>query len=511
MEISNLFNNYIRQSLAKEVLAENTIFQGEIIDIQGDIIFLEIPGKGVIQAESKLDLEQLLGESIEFLVESKTASKIEIKPLIEEALSQLASETDASISKVLKEFNIKETDLSKDLIKNLMKYEVPLKAETLNEAVKTLDKLIQLSELEDEGLIFIDKEGLVKENQEVVKPQSIELASNEVLLEESDASDRLAFNKESSGEPINKDELIEKESMTDKDFITSRDLKQVLEDLPDIKKELLSDIKNILISSKSNEDEKELGKWVKELLKDFDIESNEKEFLDIVSFLTKNKLKPSINNIRNLKELMDDPLEFAREFKVLEDDKSLKELSFVKKNGEIVLEEIQDEDKDITSKNIDGKDLEKMELKNKTGNKLDLTRLKEKTEFIKDLNREIYFHFVPINYGRENLNGLINIIKERKKKKTSDDSINIFISLDTHNLGNVSISCQAKQDNLKIKVGIKEKDLSLFKAGKDLLISKIQMLGYNISDIDFIVGKKIDINEELMSNTDPMHFLDIKV
>lgn len=497
MDVKNLLTNYINQNSPKDLFQEKTIFHGEIIRIEGDIIFLEILGKGIIQAESNLDLEEMIGEDVKFIVESKDGNTVKIKPLIDESLKDITKGENRSISKILKDFNIKETDISKDLTRNLMKYEVPLKSNTLKNAIKTLDKLIELSELKDEGLFFIDNE--IKTQTENNK--SAELDGNSTL--ESKENHKQNNGKKSSIESISRESLNE-----------------VLDELPAIKKEFLSDIKKLLVSNNLNDNEIKLGKEVKEILENFEIETDKKELLDIISLMTKNKIKPSLNNIKNLKEFIDNPLKFAKVFEAIEDIKNSKQMESIKnKDGITLNKEFKDLNVNKNIKNIDFKnmedkdiDIEKLKTNDKNSNKLELINLKEKIEFIKDLNKDMYFHLIPFNVGKEKLNGIVNIIKEKDKNKTSsEDNINIYISLDTNNLGNITVSCQSKFDRLEIKVGIDKKDIDFFEKRKEVLIKRIEMLGFNISTLEFIWEEKVSINDNLRSNSNSIHFLDIKV
>lgn len=486
MDINNLLLNYINQNIPKENFRENTVFQGEILEIQGDIVFLEIIGKGVIQAESKLDLEDMIGEKIKFAVTNKNDNKIEIKPLIEDSLKDFVDEKDSSILKILKNYNIKETELSRKLIRNLMKYDISLKDDVISEAIKTLDKIIELSEGDYEGLEFINNN--IEKLDENTNKLDINMEKKIILNENQNPS---------SGK-----------------LTTKTEIRDLMEGLPSVKKELLIDIKKILVSDNPDKNEMKLGKEIKDIFKKINIEAEEDDLLDIISLLTKNKVKPSINNIKNLKELIEDPIEFAKTFQMLRDKSEIKDIKPVHQRQETMLnkgtEKNKDLDKDII-KNIFDKDIEK--LKNFSGNlkKEETIDLKEKIEFIKDLNREIYFHFIPLNVGENKLNGLINIIKDRKREKSFKEGINIFISLDTNNLGNITVSCQAKQDDLNIKIGIDNKDVELFEMKKETLIDRVEILGFKISKLEFTFKDEVNINNSLMLNESPIHFLDIKV
>ena len=146
-----------------------------------------------------------------------------------------------------------------------------------------------------------------------------------------------------------------------------------------------------------------------------------------------------------------------------------------------------------------------------TNAKKEINRLENKIDFLKEMDKDLSFLFLPINYGEKELDGVLTLLKENKNKKIINDTINIFINLDTNNLGNIKISCLAKQETLSIKINIKESDLKLFKLAEQTLIDRIGLTGYEVSKIEFIVDEDLNVLDTMTTNPNPNYFLDIKV
>lgn len=497
MELNNLLFNYIKQIIPNETLDLNSIFEGEIVNVEGDNVYVNIPGKGLVKAESEVDLEKLMGKTIKFIVNSKKDGLIEIKPMIDKDGNPVDKrETTDTISKVLKEFNIKEDDGTKRVVSNLIKHDVPIKRDVIQDAIRTYDKLIELTNLEEDDQL------------ELIEPKRM-MSSKEV-------TESLNSKETGSNFKINEnliDGTVAKENVenTVKDSL-GKEIAEILDGFKDelpIEKEIKTDIRKFILSDKTSLESINLKKSVETMLKDFDFSLKEDEFVEIVSFLTKNKMKPSLNNIKFLKEVLDDPFEFMEETKELMEKVKI-EIIDRKKPGEISLEDSQEEKelgKTIKNSELEKKDLPKLKLNDKK----DLIELRNKSEFLRDLNKDMLFHFIPINYGEKNLDGLVNFLKEKEKKKIGKEKTNIFINLRTHNLGRIKISCQAKKDVLNVVIGIRKEDELIFKTSKPILIDRIEMLGYDVQNIKFILSEDFKLSEEIVSNSDPMHFLDIKV
>lgn len=177
--------------------------------------------------------------------------------------------------------------------------------------------------------------------------------------------------------------------------------------------------------------------------------------------------------------------------------------------------QLNKEDIEESSQNI--KQLQKIigesEIKTSLGSnfKKEINDLENKIDFLKEMDQDLSFLVLPLNYGKEELDGVLTLLKENKSKKTMDDKINVFINLNTNNLGNIKISCQASLESLSIRMNVQKIDLKLFQSAEQGLIDRVSSMGYMIDRIDFIVGENINIMDTMVTNPNPTYFLDIRV
>lgn len=454
------------------ILKEGSLFKGEILEIFEEFVLLEIIGYGTIKATLDGDVNLLEGNEMRFLVKSNEDGKIKIKPLVNEELqvNKSIEKTDNPASEILTKFNIIENKLSVDLVKNLMKYNTPINEKNIIEGIKTLEKLVELISLESDNKVIMFENENVSKNELIYK-EDIKLSNG----------------------------LLEKGN--------SKDLK-----VPE-----KVNIKNLLIVDKhSYPDKTDLSNLVKEFIGN-EVKTEDPNLNKIISFFIKNHIEPSLNNIKNLSELVKEPMEFSKDFvnlsKVLinlgESKESkvnfnkLKDIDFNKENIEITEKNIK------LLQEVVEKDNPKIILNSNF--KKEINELENKIDFLKEMNKNLSFLFIPINYGKKELDGVLTLLKENKSKKTMDDKINIFINLDTNNLGNIKISCLAKQEILSIKINIQKSDLKLFQLAEQSLLDKIESTGYTINNIEFIVDKDLNVMDNIGTNSNLNYFLDIKV
>lgn len=498
LRISNLLlNNIMNQD---EGLKAGAIVRAKILEMTEEFILIDIKGHGITKATLESDLVALKGEEVSFVVKSIMDNKVELKPLLSnDNLNENLPNSirkDNSISLLLKNFNIKETDSSVLLVESLMDYNVPINQENLNEAIKTLDKIIQLTSLTEEDKVILLSE-LVSEDNKMLK-------LNQSLKEEivKPSTENIMENKQNISQ-----EIIGNKTILEEDIPKNENVKEII--LAE-----KSDIKNLLIVEKNDFLEKEdISSTVKIMLGN-NID-NKKELIKIISFFTKNNIKPSLNNIKNLKELNKDPVEFSKVFEEihllvdsLKNNKNSKGFKFIENNLDFNKENIEKS----TGKIEELKKIVDNIKENTTVNlKETLKNLENKIDFLRDMNKDLSFLFLPINFSKKDLEGALTILKGKKNKNPSDNKTNIFINLNTNNLGNIKISCEAISDILSVNINIKKEDLGLFQSMEKQLVERILNIGYNIDRINFIADKDIQIIDSMGSNSNPTYFMDIKV
>lgn len=474
MKITNLLLNNIFLNKEEDILEVGNIFKGQIIEILGDKIIIDIKGRGNLHATMETDIELIKGDELSFLVKSSKGSKISLKPLYKEDTSNVDLDTqgkNSSITKLLKDMNIKESKLSIELTENLMKYNIPITKSNLSEGIKNLEKFFQLISLDDHEKV--------------------------ILLKDEDRPLELNIYK---GTELNTN----KENMVKADDLLIIEFNEAER----------AHIKNLIITDKEDYiDKKDLGPIIKENFNPEITKEQASEFIKILSFFMKNDIKPSLNNIKNLMEFNKNPIEYSKDFKEINN----------------LLSQIIDGDKSTLLNKLDNFDLNISLLKD--GNKLqelkqillkldslggftdkrEIRNLEGKIDFLVDLNKDLSYLVLPFNHGKDSLGGILTLLKENKKKRPVKEGINVFISLDTKNLGNVKASCRLVGSTITIKMRIQKDDLELFKSMEEQLVEKVLSIGYILNGIEFLVEEEIQIIDIMMTNPNPTYVLDIKV
>lgn len=468
MKIENLLVNNIFINSVGKVFKEGSIIKGKIIELFDNSILIDIKGYDKIIATLETGIKAAVGEELSFLIKSINDTEIILKPLIsDEVFDNKNPYENDPISKFLQKHNIKESKLSIGLVENLMKYNAPITEKNLINGIKTLEKLEQLVQLNDnEKVILIEttKDNTITDgipNREVSKS---EVANSEILK-------------------------IEMNYMVDKDHSSIKNI----------------DIKKFLVVKKNDYPE---FKDYKDIIKGFFNNNlkleNQNDNIKIISFLLKNNMKTSLNNINYIKEFDENPLEFVRDFKQIDtvfnsliDENNISiERQELKKETKI--NELQKFIRDFSNKlDVNLKD--------------DINNLDNKIQFLKDINKDLTFFLFPFNYCKKDFNGLLTLIKENNKKKDFNNKINIYLNINTFNLGNIKVSCQLVGNSLFIKMNVNKNDLELFKSTEKQLIEKITSIGYSLKKIEFIVDSNIGIMDILVSNSNPTYILDLKV
>ncbi len=477
LRIENLLlNNFILNN-KEDILREGYTFKGKVLELIDDLIFVEIDGQRTIQAKLETNVKMNIDDEVSFLVKSVDDNEIILRPTIKEKLQLSIPKENNPISNLLKNMNIKENKISMKLVENLMRYNAPITEENLIDGMKALEKLFQLSNLtNEEKVILINNPSLV--NKAPIS-EKIENTQEKIPIKTD-----LKFNRE----------LIIEENRIEDDTSPGK-----------------VDIRSLLVINKADDKESEdITPLVKEFVVNGDNNDLEED-IKIISFFLKYNIKPSLNNIKNLRELNENPIEFVKDLELI--DKILNKDNPKNING-IQLED--NEIKDMMS-NKDTKILELQKNISNFGNTKDLKLAEDiknftnKIDFLRDVNKDLSFVFFPIKHMEKELDGVLALIKEGRKKKNYNGKTNIYINVETYHLGNIKVSCQLLSNVLQVKMNIRNEDLELFKSTEKQLIEKILLIGYSLDRIDFILDNSIRIIDTIVSNSNPIYILDLKV
>lgn len=289
---------------SKDLLSKGSIFKGKIIDILASKVLIEVKDGSIIPATLDSNVDISIGDELTFLVKASDKNEILIKSMNQGDLEQNAirnqKKSDSSILKLLKNMNIEENELSVDIIKNLIKANVNLNRENINNSIKMAGKIEQLTSLSSDEKVIVLNE---------LKSEDL---SNFFVLD--------------------KTKIKSSKATTDKETNSSgRNIEvKVLDKIIGLK----SDIKNILIvKGKSDLNENDININMKNVFDEDNALNLKQNLPKLIALFVKNDIKPTLNNIINMQELNNDPKEYIKNLNKVKiavnkelDEKTFKEL-----------------------------------------------------------------------------------------------------------------------------------------------------------------------------------------
>lgn len=453
-------------STDKGPFVEGDLIEGKILEIVDDIAFIEVKDLGIIKALTQEDLNYQKGRVLTFIVKSLLPNKIELKPILnhieyKETL-ELKSQTKDYLTNILKEFQIEDDPISIEFLDSLIKYNVKLDKENILGGIKIIDKL--------EQFLNLDKGDIVT------------LANSEKEI--------LNIGKEDIRNFI----IVDKEENKYKADLTS--------------------MEKVGLSGRITE---EITAIVREYLTENPLNNEiNSDMIRTISFFIKFNIKPNLNNIKNFVELKEDPSLFSEDFKILQKivNKKFTNLDkriIISKEGfKNLIEESKDKYKQILDR-LEELIKENIPLIDKSTRKA-IEELKNKIELIDEMNKELTFVYLPLGLDKDNLNGIITLLKRKEKKGSSNNKIYVCINLNTKRLGDIKISCEILNSNMNIKFNdINKEDLNLFISRENELKTLVKATGYEINSIEYLFEEDHNILDYLIVNTKPIYYLDMQV
>lgn len=486
MQINNSIN-LIQLNINNELFENGDIIEGEILEIIDDLVIIDFKDLGIIRAFTENDLLDYKNDSLKFEVRSSMPNKIELKPIFNDAESinnlennndeviDFESKAEDYLTNILKEFNIKEDPVSMEFLDTLIKYNVKLDESNLSGGIKVLDKLEQIVNLGEEDIIILANSS---ENEVDIGREDLK---NFIIKDGIENSTNIDLKTQPYTESKeNKIQLIEKNNF------------RIIEN---------SHMKSITKGYLEGEDSR----------KELNLDT-----IKTIGFFTKFNIKPTLNNIKYFLQIKENSSLFSEDFKILEkviDDEFTNHLKRFSINKEDTTSLIEDG-------NLNYKEgLEKIEREleknfhfvNKDIKKT-VEELRNKTEFLDEMNKELTFIYLPINFD-VNYESTITLLKQKKNKDRSNNKINVFINLNTNTLGNIKIMCEVLNNNIMVKFNdVKKEDINLFRSNEEYLKTLVQSTGYDIGSIEYSIEKNnYNILNSLIVNKNPIYYLDVQV
>ncbi|NLM06400.1 MAG: hypothetical protein GX219_05715 [Tissierellia bacterium] len=521
MRIDHLNQQLVQQVLLELAeLTENSVIRGKVVEQNKDHILLKM-GSQEIEASLEGEIENLEGKNIRFLVKSNEDSRIVLKPLLDESQIKTAeAKNENTVEALLKRLNLPQDKSSQELIKNMMKFGLPIDEKSFEEAFSQLNKMESLFNLKEGEKVFVNKDipmGKLIDNaaneaiKTALKDPNSELAKTLNQIGNTSAKEseilNILKNSKSPEEAQQKLNMLftEKDTSLPKENLTLNSRESLT--MPNKENLIKSNIDNLIVSKGDLQGKEEVTREVKSFFEG--LKPNDPETLPkLVSFFKKMDIPLNSENIKSMVEYIEKPELFIKELKtfneVLKNSPELQEL-VKREKGEDVSNLINK-----LAKSLDDSEMSKIFRSQLRDGPVE--SLSQKMNFMNDMNRNMNFMMFPLNEQFFQKEGMINLIKDGKGRKVDyKKDVNIMINVETNNLGKVKVTCRLSNKKLIVRLNVKKEDIHMFKKESDELIKKIEDLGYEVGEIEFTYDKEPSILDLQVENERPNFYLDLRI
>ena len=519
------FNLPVDRNLLKfnNLIKEGDIIQGDIVDIIGDKVILNIEKYGQVVTKSLMDMSQFKNSRMDYYVKEINGDTVVITPLYKEGEQNigpsLLKEEENYLKSILKEYDIEEDGISMKFLKALSEYDVPINENTLQKGIKILDRVYKILNLkENENIINVndgnddfeeDIRNFVVIRDESSDDKEEKIGSYSEFKNDSPTGEKNVFSAYSRN-------LSHENVLIDKEDIKSK----ILTVKNDSRKDMVpNEDNNSLINDEVNDEGiEENGKSlfienkIKSFFEDRNIDSN---FIKQIAFMVKHNIVPSLRNIEFIMKIEKGERLFSENFLKSVEKIDISLYNELKKLGLNIAKLDGDEIKNYYEElNYKIELVNHKYLKSNIGmeEKEEIIKeLNDKISFLNELNDKISFYYIPL-YSKDERLGMISFLsKKGKEKKSNLKNITIFINLNMSNIGNVKVYCFVMNRTMDVNFNIDDDYYYLFKENEEDLKNKLMEKGFKINNITYTSEGNSNLFKKLIVNDKPFFYIDLKV
>lgn len=452
--------------MLKDMLAGDT-FSGKVMDMQNNNILLQMSDGKSLLAHLSDGANIQMGQNLTFMVESNSDNNIVIKPLMPNQQQAVL------INKALEGAQLPVTDFNINIVKELLRLNMPVSADTISAMVKNVNKFPDADINTIANLLRLEMP-VTEEN--IVQFEAYKNYEHSITGELNDLSDGLA--QLMAGLPDTGDvnvltdigmfndmvSLFYEEGMQD-GVMESATLNTLLPD------EALENLAMAFEESGENDFAQSVKSGevsVKDFLSEFssvlkdtpELKENFKEFLG----------SKDLNNL--IRQMVDEtlklnPADVAKEDGINNYYKRVK--SIIEKAG------------DKSSKSEGAQAVMK-----------DMQSIKSNIDFMNDLNKNMTYFQMPIKFSESDANGELYVFTNKKALAAGGDNISALLHLDMDNLGPVDVFVKLAGKNVSTNFCLESEELLDFVYSHiDKLNARLEALGYD-AKFEMKVSEKND-------------------
>ena len=464
--------------MLKDMLAGDT-FSGKVMDVQDNNILLQMSNGRSLLAHLSEGANIQRGQNLTFMVESNTDSNIVLKPLMPNQQQAVL------INKALDGAQLPVTDSNINIVKELIRLNMPLNADTLSEMVKNANKFPDADINTLANLLRLEMP-VTAEN--IAQFEAYKSYEHSITGELNNLSGELAkliagfTDSNNSGAGADMGifgdivELFYGEGAADGSMgsaslnsafseDTISNIARALEDAAkDSNKNIdNNDLNGGAVMERAAEDLNKLA----ESLKSGNM--SVKDFLSDFSSILKNNpgLKENLKELLSSKDMNDLIKQMVDETLKLNPSDVAKEdgISNYYKRVKSIIEKAEDK----ASKSNGAQSVMK-----------DMQSIKSNIDFMNDLNRNMTYFQVPIKFSESDANGELYVFTNKKALAAGSDNISALLHLDMDNLGPIDIYVKLAGKNVSTNFCLESEELLDFVYSNiDKLNARLEALGYD--------------------------------
>lgn len=524
MRIVSTINSNANMNLnVNNDMTDGGIIKGKIISLEGKNVVISTPSGELIEAKLEGDLQLNKNIMLDFMVKYTNDGKVILTPLNNELME---TNTDNLLKFILKENGVPENDKNLQIVKLLMDNKMPINKQTIEKALKYVDKLMQLSNISDNEKILMvlknisttqeDISNFIKVKDDDITPNLKEMPNQKDISNQKEIDKEVVTgNKDVRQETVNKAKLdvkdvttVVKNLMSEVKLSNQNQNSSITKTVVLLlKMDLKVNLDNLKIFDEFVSNEKGfIENEVKEIVQLLDKEINAGKNID--KNLEKNIIKNLEKNInKNIENVSDKNLDNDANKILNKFVKSIKALTGQedKKSIDDIIKNLNDLNKEIKNM-IKDNSVIKATIEDKT------RIIEQKINFISNMNDSFNLLYVPVELSFEDLKYRFGLLKKNKANKAEES--NFYISVHTRNLKKIDVVCKLTNKKIQIKFLAEDESITkLLNDNKNLLAKQLEDQGFD--RIELIAVNKLTsdsiFSNLLEKNEQKKYLLDVRV
>ncbi|WP_066507256.1 flagellar hook-length control protein FliK [Abyssisolibacter fermentans] len=518
MRIVSTINSNANMNLnVNNAMTDGGIIKGKIISLEGKNVVISTPSGELIEAKLEGDLQLNKNIMLDFMVKYTNDGKVILTPLNSELLE---TNTDNLLKFILKENGVPENDKNLQIVKLLMDNKMPINKQTIEKALKYVDKLMQLSNISDNEKILMVLKNISTAQEDIsnfikVKDDDITQNLKEMPNQKEIDKEVVSGNKDTRQETVNKAKIdvkdvttVVKNLMSEVKLSNENQNSSITKTVVLLlKMDLKVNLDNLKIFDEFVSNEKGfIENEIKEIVQLLDKEINAGKNIaeNIEKNITKNLGKIINKNIENTpdKNIESDVNKILNKFV-----KSMKALTGQedKKSIDDIIKNLNDLNKEVKNM-IKDNSVIKATIEDKT------RIIEQKINFISNMNDSFNLLYVPVELSFEDLKYRFGLLKKNKVNKAEE--ADFYISVHTRNLKKIDVVCKLTNKKIQIKFLAEDESITkLLNDNKSLLEKQLENQGFN--RIELIAVNKLTsdsiFSNLLEKNEQKKYLLDVRV